>query len=245
MKIKFALGLCAALGASFIGARAADNPAQAAARAALEEKLSQPDAWEPKPATFVTNTPSKAVVEPAGNSATNVTEAVPEKAEAPQTSAAVTTPVTAPVAEAPATAAPVAAAPAAEVPKAVAPAIAVPTAATPTVAAPAAAAPAVPFPILSALLLSLLLVSLVIMSLLLLKLRQVKLLLLKHPAVTARAAAAPAYATRAAVVPAVVGPSEIHSAAAAATLTPTLASDENKRAVQRRKRVPKLNGAES
>ena len=30
--------------------RAADNPAQAAARAVLEQKLNQPDAWEPQSA---------------------------------------------------------------------------------------------------------------------------------------------------------------------------------------------------
>ena len=41
MKIRIALGLCVVLGAGFISVRAADTPAQAAARAALEQKLNQ------------------------------------------------------------------------------------------------------------------------------------------------------------------------------------------------------------
>jgi hypothetical protein len=49
LKIRITLGLCVVLGASFNSVRAADNPAQAAARAALEQKLSQSDAWEPQP----------------------------------------------------------------------------------------------------------------------------------------------------------------------------------------------------
>jgi hypothetical protein len=220
MKIRIALGLCVVLGVSFISVRAADTPAQAAARAALEQKLSQPNAWEPQPLTTATNTPSKAVVEQPGKSATNVTAAVPEKAVTPQTAPVATTPVAAPVAVAPAAVSPAAVAPAA--------------------VAPAAATPTMSFPILSFLLLSLLLLSLLIISLLLLKLRQVKLLLLKHPVVAARTVAAPVVAT-----PAVAAPSEIQPAAAPATPKPTPAPAATKRPVQWRKRVRSLDGAES
>ena len=210
LKIRITLGLCVVLGASFNSVRAADNPAQAAARAALEQKLSQSDAWEPQSLTTATNTPSKAVVEQPGKAATNITGTVSEKAVTPQTAPVATTPVVAPTAVVPA----------AEAPAAVAP----------VAVAPVAVAPTMSFPMLSFLLLSLLLLSLLILSLLLLKLRQVKLLLLKHPTVAARA---------------VVAPSEIQPAAAAATPKPTPAPATTKRPVQRRKRVPKLNGAES
>ncbi len=43
MKIGIVLGLCILLGAGFISARAADNPAQAAARAVLLQKLNDLD----------------------------------------------------------------------------------------------------------------------------------------------------------------------------------------------------------
>ena len=215
LKIRITLGLCVVLGASFNSVRAADNPAQAAARAALEQKLSQSDAWEPQSLTTATNTPSKAVVEQPGKAATNITGTVSEKAVTPQTAPVATTPVVAPTAV-------------------------VPAAEAPAAVAPVAVAPTMSFPMLSFLLLSLLLLSLLILSLLLLKLRQVKLLLLKHPTVTARAVAAPPVAARA-----VVAPSEIQPAAAAATPKPTPAPATTKRPVQRRKRVPKLNGAES
>ena len=43
IKTKIVLGLCVLLGASFISVRAADNPAQAAARAALVQKLNELD----------------------------------------------------------------------------------------------------------------------------------------------------------------------------------------------------------
>jgi hypothetical protein len=250
LKIRITLGLCVVLGASFNSVRAADNPAQAAARAALEQKLSQSDAWEPQSLTTATNTPSKAVVEQPGKAATKETGTVSEKAVTPQTAPVATTPVVAPTAvvpaavvpaaEAPAAEAPAAEAPAAEAPAAVAPAAVAPAAVAPVAVAPVAVAPTMSFPMLSFLLLSLLLLSLLILSLLLLKLRQVKLLLLKHPTVTARAVAAPPVAARA-----VVAPSEIQPAAAAATSKPTPAPATTKRPVQRRKRVPKLNGAES
>jgi hypothetical protein len=43
MKTRILLGLCVFLGAGFISVRAADNPAQAAARAALEQKMNELD----------------------------------------------------------------------------------------------------------------------------------------------------------------------------------------------------------
>ena len=43
MKTRILLGLCVFLGAGFISVRAADNPAQAAARAALVQKLNELD----------------------------------------------------------------------------------------------------------------------------------------------------------------------------------------------------------
>jgi hypothetical protein len=106
MNIRIFLGLCVVLGAGFISVRAADNPAQAAARVALEQKLSQPDAWEPQPLTAAP-TPSVAVVQQPGKSAANVTGTVAEKAVTPQTDLAPTTPVPALVAVVPAAVAPV------------------------------------------------------------------------------------------------------------------------------------------
>ncbi len=41
MKTRIILGLCVVLGVGCISVRAADNPAQAAARAALEQKLNE------------------------------------------------------------------------------------------------------------------------------------------------------------------------------------------------------------
>ena len=167
MKTTIFVGLCVALGASFISVRANDTPAQAAARAALEQKLndlSHPQT-EPPPAT---NTPSGAVVVQPGQSATNVTETVPAKAVTPQTAPAATTPVAAPAAAAPplklpplplrplqfpllklraaatapAAEVPATAAPAAEAPAAVAPAAEAPAVVAPAAVAPAAEAPA-------------------------------------------------------------------------------------------------------
>ena len=54
MKTRIVLGLCILLGAGFISARAADNPAQAAARAALLQKLNEPD----RPQTPVSPAPA-------------------------------------------------------------------------------------------------------------------------------------------------------------------------------------------
>jgi hypothetical protein len=105
MKIRILFGLCVALGASFISVRADDNPAQAAARVALEQKLNDLDhpQTQPPPAT---NTPSGAVVVQPAESATNVTGTVPAKTVTPQTALAATTQVAAPAAATPAATAP-------------------------------------------------------------------------------------------------------------------------------------------
>jgi hypothetical protein len=62
MKTGIVLGLCILLGAGFISARAADNPAQAAARAALLQKLNEPDRPQTpvSPAPALTPTPAPA-----------------------------------------------------------------------------------------------------------------------------------------------------------------------------------------
>ena len=100
MKIRIVLGLFIVLGASCASVRAADNPAQAAARVILEQKLSQPDAWDPQPLTPVATTPSVAVARQPVKAAGNVTGTVFEKAMTPQTVQAPTTPVAAPAAPA-------------------------------------------------------------------------------------------------------------------------------------------------
>jgi len=101
MKIRIALGLCLVLGGGSISLRAADNPAQAAARAALIQKLNELDGPQTQ-SLPTTNTPSEAVVEQPGKSAGSVTETVPENAVTPQTAPVATTPAAAPVAVAPA-----------------------------------------------------------------------------------------------------------------------------------------------
>jgi len=98
MKIRIVLGLFIVLGASCASVRAADNPAQAAARVILEQKLSQPDAWEPQPLTPAATAPSVAAARQPVKAATNVTGTVFEKAVTPQTAQAPTTPVAAPAA---------------------------------------------------------------------------------------------------------------------------------------------------
>ena len=62
MKTGIVLGLCILLGAGFISVRAADNPAQAAARAALLQKLNEPDRPQTPvpPAPALTPTPAPA-----------------------------------------------------------------------------------------------------------------------------------------------------------------------------------------
>jgi hypothetical protein len=93
--IQFILGLCVVLGVSAISVRAADNPAQAAARVALEQKMYELD----HPQTLlppVRVTRSEVVVKQPVQYAANVTGTVSQKAVTPQTAPAPTTPVTAP-----------------------------------------------------------------------------------------------------------------------------------------------------
>jgi len=179
MKTRIALSLCVALGAGFISIRAADTPAQATARVALERVLNPPDDSQIR-SLPATNTLSEAVVEQPDISdtiatETLVTETLSETAVTPQVAPVATTSVAAPTAVIPAAVTPVAVSP-------------------PPVAPAAAPAPAMPFLMLWGLLLSLLLISFVIMSILLLKLRQVKLMLLKHRAVMAPSEIQPAAA---------------------------------------------------
>ena len=93
--IQFILGLCVVLGLSAITVRAADNPAQAAARVALEQKIYELD----HPQTLlppVRVTRSEAAVKQPVQYAANVTGTVSTKAVTPQTAPAPATPVTAP-----------------------------------------------------------------------------------------------------------------------------------------------------
>jgi hypothetical protein len=111
MRIRIFLGLCVILGTSFISVRAADTPAQAAARVALLQKMYELDnAQTPPPPLLVAV--SKAVVKQPGKSAANVTGKVAEKVVTPQTALVPTTPVAAPAVIAPAAVAPAAVAPA-------------------------------------------------------------------------------------------------------------------------------------
>jgi hypothetical protein len=87
-------GLWVAFAAGLISVRADDNPAQAAARVVLEQKLKELN--NPQ----APGTPSGAVLGQPGESATNVTDTVPATVVTPQPSSAATTPVAAPVATA-------------------------------------------------------------------------------------------------------------------------------------------------
>ena len=98
MKTRIFVGLCVALVASFISVRAVDNLDQAAARAALEQKmyeLDHPQAQSPPP------TSSAAGVTQPGESTTNATNTVTAKAVTSETTPATTTPVAAPKISAP------------------------------------------------------------------------------------------------------------------------------------------------
>lgn len=96
MKIRVIFGLCAVLAANCISVRAADNPAQAAARLVLEQKLRQPDAWEPQALTLVTLSSSVVVAQPPVKSKAQTTGTVFKKTVTPQTTLASTGPVAAP-----------------------------------------------------------------------------------------------------------------------------------------------------
>jgi hypothetical protein len=118
--IQLILGLCVVLGVSAITVRAVDNPAQAAARVALEQKMYELD----HPQTLL---PPVRVIhsEAAGiqpvKYAANVTGTVSTKAVTPQTAPAPTTIVAASVAVAPVAVAPAAVASVAVAPAAGAP----------------------------------------------------------------------------------------------------------------------------
>lgn len=179
MKTKIILGLCLVLGMGSVPVFAFDNPAQAAARAALIQKLNQPDESQAR-SLPVTNTPAAALVEQPAQSTPSVMEAIVDRTMIPQTASAAATPVTAPAtaAAAPATA-PVVSSP-----------VVAPAAVRPVAVAPATAAPVVSPVMLLFVLIGLLLIALVVMLVLLLKLRALKLMLLRNPAVMARAAEA-------------------------------------------------------
>ena len=98
--IQFILGLCVILGVSSISVQANDNPAQAAARVALAQKMSELD-QVPAPPSSAQVTPSQAVVKQPGKSSASVTGTVSEKAATAQTAPSPTTPVTASTAVAP------------------------------------------------------------------------------------------------------------------------------------------------
>ena len=93
--IQFILGLCVVLGVSAISVRAVDNPAQAAARVALEQKMYELDHSQTL-LPSVRGARSEAVVKQPVKYAANVTGTVSPKAVTPQTAPAPTTPVTAP-----------------------------------------------------------------------------------------------------------------------------------------------------
>ena len=98
--IRLTLGLCVVLGVSAITVRAYDNPAQAAARVALEQKMYELD----HPQTLLPSVPvtrSEAAVKQPVKYAANVTGTVSPKAVTPQTAPAPATPVTAPAIGAP------------------------------------------------------------------------------------------------------------------------------------------------
>ncbi len=124
MKARIFLGLWVAFAAGFISLRADDTPAQATARAALEQKLNDLDTPQTQPAP---GTPSGAVVVQPGESATNVTDTVPAKAVVLQTAPAAITLVAAPAAVAPVTVATAATARSAAAPTKKAPATPKPT----------------------------------------------------------------------------------------------------------------------
>ena len=243
MKIRIALTLCIILGTNLTSFGATDNPAQAAARAALEKRLYPMTDLQPQPSP-ATNPPAGISAPSSGKSITATTPAAPEKtpAVAPAPVPAIP-PITTPAVSRPAVVSPVAVVPAAVVPAAIVP------------AAPAAAEhSSSPFVVLSFVLMTLLFLSLLIVSFLLLKLRALKFLLLQHPAVVARKATiprasqpAPAIVTPrpapAPVAAKVVIPVVAEPAAPAAATKPSRATTAPRRTVQRRKQVSQPDNA--
>jgi hypothetical protein len=179
-KTRIVLALCVVLGASSHSLHAADNPAQAAARTALMQRLSQPDGPQIQ-SLPATNRPAEAVLEQPTKPAASVSEPVPDMAATPQTVLETTAPAAAltPVAPTPVASAPI-------VSPAPVPAAATPVPIAPVAVRSAAAAPVVSPVTLLLALIGLLLIALVVMVILLVKLRSLKLLLLKNPKVMAR-----------------------------------------------------------
>ena len=100
--IQLILGLCVVLGVSAISVQANDNPAQAAARVALEQKMYELDHPQTLPLLAQVTRSEAVVKQQPGKSAANVTGTVAEKTVTPQTTPAPITPVAAPAAVAPA-----------------------------------------------------------------------------------------------------------------------------------------------
>ena len=100
--IQLILGLCVILGVSAISVRANDNPAQAAARVALEQKMYELDHPQTLPLLAQVTRSEAVVKQQPGKSAANVTAIVSKKAVTPQTALVLSTPVAAPAAVAPA-----------------------------------------------------------------------------------------------------------------------------------------------
>ena len=157
MKTKIFVGLCVALGTSFISVCASDTADQAAARAALEQKLYQLDHPQAQPPP---DTNSAVVVVQPGESTTNATDmaatnlvATPVEVApvvvtpAPEAPAPVAPVVAAPVVTTPVVApvviTPVPEAPAPVAPVEVTPVVVAPPVTTPVVVAPAPKAPVV------------------------------------------------------------------------------------------------------
>ena len=171
MKHKIFLGLCVVLGAGFISALAADNPAQAVCRAVLDQKLKQPNAWEPQPLTEETSLPAVAMVASSVKPVASIARTASVKAAALQTAPVPITRSAAPVmtATAPASTIP-AAAPAPDAPEVTTPSMA---ASAVTMPSPTASSVTTPVPLL--LMVSFLVASFFAVMVLLLKLRQMKL----------------------------------------------------------------------
>ena len=141
MKIRTALFLGMVLGASSLALRAADNPAQAAARAALEKHLSRPSV--PQSVSPPATNPTAGIeTENAGQTTAAVNESDADTAIAPQPILVTTTPTVAPAAATPAVAGPTAVAVPAVPPVSIELAAAEPVAPKPAAVKPAAVAPA-------------------------------------------------------------------------------------------------------
>jgi hypothetical protein len=108
MKARIFVVLCVALVAGCVSVSADDTPDQAAARAALEQKMYELDHPAGRPPT---DTNSVAAVATPAEPTTNATKAASAPVVAPQAAPAETIPVAAPATEVPATVAPAEAAP--------------------------------------------------------------------------------------------------------------------------------------